>query len=125
MSGGVTDAGAYIISAALTGAFGIFISWQNWKLKQNSKTNHGKTLGQHVEHIAEQVEGARLQAQLVALKLEQYKQEQLAASKREHDLVEGYMTTDLAAHSELRSLIVQVAGGQFVHKLEEGGKDVN
>jgi len=37
--------------ALITGIFGIVIVWQNNQLGRRTKTNHGKTLGQHVEDL--------------------------------------------------------------------------
>lgn len=66
----------YVVSALVTGIFGIFIAWQNYKLGQKTKTNHGKTIGQHVETAAADAAEAKLAAQLVALQLQEYKNQQ-------------------------------------------------
>lgn len=103
------DAGGYEISAGITGLFGIFIAWQNYQLSRKTKTNHGKTIGQHAEDAAADAKEAKLTAQLVALQLQEYKNEQAASSLAEHTLIEGYVRDDAAAHKEIRSLILQVA----------------
>lgn len=40
-----------IIACALTAVFGLLISWQNAKMAKKLKTNHGKTIGEHVEDL--------------------------------------------------------------------------
>lgn len=104
--------GGYIISAVITGLFGMVVVWQNWKLSQKTKTNHGKTIGQHAEDAAADAREAKLTSQLVALQLQEYKNDQASAALAEHTLIEGYVRDDAAAHKEIRSLILQVASSK-------------
>ena len=99
----------YLALAVATLAAAFVGAWSSVKSNRRTKTNHGKTIGQHVEEAARSAEQAHLTAQLVALQLERYKSEQAAADLVEHNLIEGYVSADLAAHQELRSLILQVA----------------
>lgn len=101
-----------VVATVLTAIFGLIISWQNFKLSRKLQTNHGKTAGQHIEEGALAAQEANVNAQLVALQLEQYKREQAAKDQREHDLIQQYVDADALAHTELRALIMQVALGQ-------------
>lgn len=98
-----------LVATVLTALFGLVIAWQNYKMSKKLQTNHGKTIGQHVEEASLQAQQANINAQLVALQLDQYKAEQAAIALREHDLIQQYVDADAAAHTELRSLITQVA----------------
>lgn len=99
----------YIVAACLTGLFGVFIAWQNYKLAKKLQTNHGKTPGQHIEEGSLAAQQALANSQLVALQLEQYKAEQATIAQREHDLIQRYVEDDAKAHTELRAMLVQVA----------------
>lgn len=95
-----------ILSALITGIFGMVIVKQNANLAKKTKTNHGKTIGQHVETAAADAQEAKLTAQLVALQLQEYKNLQAAQAKAEHDLIEKYVNDDASAHAEIRQLII-------------------
>lgn len=96
--------------ATLTAA--IIAAVTSFRIAKRTKTNHGKNIGQHVEEASLAAQEANLNAQLVALQLEKYKQEQAVSQQRQHDLIQQYVDTDAAAHTELRALIMQVALGQ-------------
>lgn len=106
MNGNALD---LVVATVLTAIFGLLISWQNAKMARKLQTNHGKTIGQHVEDAARAADEANVNAQLVQLQLEQYKAEQAATQQREHDLITRYVEDDAKAHAELRAMLVQVA----------------
>lgn len=102
----------YIVLAAATLAAAVVAARGQRRTRKMVQTNHGKTIGQHVEAAALDAKQANTNAQLVQLQLEQYKQEQAAAGQRLHDVIQQYVDADALAHTELRSLIMQVALGQ-------------
>lgn len=106
----------YVISALITGFFGVFIVWQNYRLGRNTKTNHGKTLGQHAEDAsaaaelaAAKADSAKAAVDLVAMQLETYKHAQAMEALDLQRVIEGYVATDALAHAELRELITSTA----------------
>lgn len=109
LGAGVPDSVGYI-GAAIVAAVPSTLAWfSTRKTAKKIETNHGKTIGQHVEETAISAQEAKLAAQLAALQLEQYKAEQATIAQREHDQIQQYMDADAAAHVELRALITQVA----------------
>lgn len=50
-----SSAFGYIISAVITGCFGIFLAWQNNRLHREVKTNHGKRAGLRLEELGDDV----------------------------------------------------------------------
>lgn len=99
----------YIISAIVTGIFGLLITWQNWRLSKKVRTNHGKTIGQHVELASAQAEAAKAGVDLVALQLDTYKRQQAAEALEQQRTIESYVAADALAHAQLRELIVSSA----------------
>lgn len=95
--------------AIATLAAAIIAAWASIKVTRRTKTNHGKNIGQHVEEAAADARQANINAQLVALQLEEYKRDQAAIQQREHDLISRYVEDDAKAHAEMRGLIMQVA----------------
>lgn len=100
--------GSLALSAATLMAAGV-AAWVSIRVSRRTRTNHGKTIGQHVEDAARAADEANVNAQLVQLQLEQYKAEQAATQQREHDLIARYVEDDAKAHAELRAMLVQVA----------------
>jgi hypothetical protein len=49
------DASGYIISAVITGGFGVFLAWQNRRLHKEVRTNHGKRNGERMEELGDDV----------------------------------------------------------------------
>lgn len=110
-----------VLAVAITGCFGIFIAWQNYLLARKVKTNHGKTIGEHTEDAAADAAEAKLAAQLVALQLQEYKNEQAVRALAEHNLIESYVDADAEAHRDIRLLIMQVAQGSHTPQPPFGG----
>lgn len=110
------DALALVISAVITGVFGVAITWQNARMNRKIKTNHGKTIGQHVEAASDsaalaaaKAEAAKAAVDLVALQLDTYKHEQAMLALDQKRTIEGYVATDAQAHAELRELIMSTS----------------
>lgn len=95
--------------AAATLVAAVIAAWVSISVSRRTKTNHGKTIGQHVEEAALAAQEANVNAQLVQLQLDKYKAEQAATQQREHDLIARYVEDDAKAHTELRAMLVQVA----------------
>jgi hypothetical protein len=102
----------YIALVAATLAAAFVGAWATLVGNRQLKTNHGKTIGQHVEDASEAAQAANINAQLVALQLEQYKRDQAEAARIEHELLEGYVRDDRAAHEELRKQLLLIALGK-------------
>lgn len=58
-----------IAVAIVTGVFGIVNTWQNAKLRRSTKTNHGKSIGEHVEKISDEQDRIKAGAADIALAL--------------------------------------------------------
>lgn len=58
-----------IVSAIVTGIFGLFIAWQNNRLHRAIKTNHGKRPGEYLEKISEKQDRIEEKQGVIALAL--------------------------------------------------------
>lgn len=105
---------ATVIASVITGAFGVVIILMQRAQARRTRTNHGKTIGQHVEQAAADAQEAKLSAKLLALQLEEYKAQQRREADKLQRTIKGYVDADALAHAEIRSLIIQVAQGKAV-----------
>jgi len=90
--------GATMIAAAIA-AYSSVIS------NRRTKTNHGKTIGEHVEAAGVSAEAAKYQAELVALQLDEYKREQSAAAEELRTLILEHAESDVLNFSEVRDIL--------------------
>lgn len=98
-----------IIVAIITGVFGLLNAWQNKKLNAKVKTNHGKTIGQHVEQAAVSAADAKEAALKVAEELVTYRLGQAARDRQIIDTLEAHTESDERHFAELRAMIGEAA----------------
>ena len=98
--------GATLSAAVITG-------WFAYSTAKRTKTNHGMTIGQHVEAAANDAKLANTTAALVSLQLAEYKRDQAEEHRVEQAQLQHYITEDQQAHAELRGMLLQVAQGQI------------
>ena len=90
----------YIISALITGCFGLLITWQNRRLHREVKTNHGVRAGARLEQLGDDV--AQIKRTMVT--------QQDLADHAEHDkeiAAQLFKRTD-----DNREIIIAILGGK-------------
>lgn len=96
---------AVILSAGVTGVFGVVIAAQNRGTKRSLRTNHGKRAGEHIEQMAVDAAEAALEARRVRVELGEYKLLQGVANNERLAWERAHQTADESNFREIRTLL--------------------
>lgn len=87
-----------VIAAVIAAIPATMAAWSSMKTNRRIKTNHGKSIGQHVEDAADE-------AKLVREELESYKQEQRQANQILGFALQEHTASDAVNFAYLRAAI--------------------